>query len=225
MESVFQDAVKHVGSSQGSAGNETLLQVYALYKIATVSNRPEGARPGMFDLKGKAKWSAWDRLGSEEGMNSDEAKRRYIQLAEERFGFRFGPEPQGLTTEPPQLSSSMRAGQPPKPKPERMVGVSMLASDFIDEEPASKLHELAIAGDSRQLEEFLASPEGKGTDLNARDSYGYTALHLATDRGHAPAVQALLAAGADRSIPDEDGHSALDLARLAEHEEIVALLA
>ena len=154
MESVFQEAVKHVGSSQGSAGNETLLQVrsdsvvpslistqafvhclqvYALYKIATVYNRPEGARPGMFDLKGKAKWSAWDRLGSEEGMNSDVAKRRYIQLAEEKFGFRIGPELQGLTTEPPQLSSSTRAGQPPKPKPERMVGVSMLASDFVDE--------------------------------------------------------------------------------------------
>lgn len=154
MEAVFQDAVKHVGSSQGSSGNETLLQVrpdsvgpssdfhstrlsisqvYALYKIATVSNRPEGARPGMFDLKGKAKWSAWDRVGSEEGMNSEEAKRRYIQLAEERFGFRSGPEPEGLTTEPPQLSSEMRAGQPPRPKPERMVGVSMLASDFVDE--------------------------------------------------------------------------------------------
>ena len=186
MESVFQDAVKHVGSSQGSAGNETLLQVgpdfvepslistqtpplvwqvYALYKIATVSNRPEGARPGMFDLKGKAKWSAWDRLGSEEGMNSDEAKRRYIQLAEERFGFRFGPEPQGLTTEPSQLSSDVRASQPPKPKPEHMVGVSLLASDFVDE--ASVNTARLLAPDSLSIVLTLHSSPSWQTGLQA----------------------------------------------------------
>lgn len=36
------------------------------------------ARPGMFDLKGKAKWDSWN---SKQGMSKDEAKRSYIARA------------------------------------------------------------------------------------------------------------------------------------------------
>ena len=34
------------------------------------------ARPGMFDLKGKAKWDAWDKV---KGKSADEAMAAYIQ--------------------------------------------------------------------------------------------------------------------------------------------------
>ncbi|MCB0009596.1 MAG: hypothetical protein KDE04_24185, partial [Anaerolineales bacterium] len=43
--------------------------------------------------------------------------------------------------------------------------------------------------------------------------------------GNQTIVEALLAAGADRRSHDADGNTALDLAREAEQDEIVALLA
>ncbi|GAA5879014.1 hypothetical protein JCM3774_004468 [Rhodotorula dairenensis] len=223
MQHSFEAAVAHIGSSRVPSDTQTKLQLYALYKIATVSIRPvPGSRPGMLDFTGRAKWDAWDKAGAQDGMTADEAKRRYVRLAEERFDFQDTPTPEGTTRDATgaQKGTTSASG----PKQERMVAVSMLASDFVDEAPALKLHELAIAGNARDLETFLASPDSDGTDLDARDSYGYTALHLATDRGHVEAVKALLAAGADKSIPDEDGNSALDLAQFAEHDEIVAVL-
>lgn len=48
--------------------------------------------------------------------------------------------------------------------------------------PASRLHELALSGDAKALEYFLRDQTARGA-VNARDSYGYTALHLAVDRG------------------------------------------
>lgn len=36
------------------------------------------ARPGLFDLKGKAKWDAWE---SKKGMAKEEAKTNYIGRA------------------------------------------------------------------------------------------------------------------------------------------------
>ena len=38
------------------------------------------ARPGMFDLKGKAKWDNWN---SRKGMSKDEASDKYIKLVED----------------------------------------------------------------------------------------------------------------------------------------------
>ena len=38
------------------------------------------ARPGMFDLKGKAKWDNWN---SRKGMDKDEASAKYIKLVED----------------------------------------------------------------------------------------------------------------------------------------------
>jgi acyl-CoA-binding protein len=37
------------------------------------------ARPGMFDLTGKAKWDAWNSM---KGMSADDAKTQYISTVE-----------------------------------------------------------------------------------------------------------------------------------------------
>ena len=54
--------------------NDDLLTLYKYYKQATVGdcNTP---RPGMFDLKGKAKWDAWNSLV---GVPQKEAEAKYI---------------------------------------------------------------------------------------------------------------------------------------------------
>ena len=74
---------------------------------------------------------------------------------------------------------------------------------------------------------------------------GYTALHLAADRGNVATVELLLKQGADkalkvcararpsfvdfflflkRTIQDTDGYTAMDLATIAQQHDIVVLL-
>jgi len=55
--------------------NEVLLKLYALYKQATHGD-VEGKRPGLFDLRGRAKFDAW---ASKHGMTQEEAKKAYVE--------------------------------------------------------------------------------------------------------------------------------------------------
>ena len=57
-------------------GNDVLLDLYALYKQATVGD-VSGSRPGMMDLKGRAKYDAW---ANRKGMTKDAAMQAYIAL-------------------------------------------------------------------------------------------------------------------------------------------------
>ncbi|MCG6949411.1 MAG: acyl-CoA-binding protein [Acidobacteria bacterium] len=56
--------------------NETLLELYGLYKQATVGD-VEGERPSGFDFRGAAKYDAWEKR---RGMSSDAAMQAYIDL-------------------------------------------------------------------------------------------------------------------------------------------------
>lgn len=62
--------------------NETLLQLYALYKQATVGD-VEGDRPSFMDPVGRAKYDAWEKI---EGMSTDDAKAAYADLVESLAG-------------------------------------------------------------------------------------------------------------------------------------------
>lgn len=67
--------------SQGLANrpdNQTLLQLYALYKQATVGD-VNTSRPGQFDFVGRAKWDAWEKL---KGTKTNDAMQQYIDLVE-----------------------------------------------------------------------------------------------------------------------------------------------
>lgn len=55
-------------------GNDVLLELYALYKQATAGNAT-GDRPGMLDMKGRAKFDAWAK---KKGMTNDAAMQAYI---------------------------------------------------------------------------------------------------------------------------------------------------
>ncbi|KAL6448333.1 hypothetical protein ACFW04_000343 [Cataglyphis niger] len=54
--------------------NEELLELYALFKQATVGDNTT-SKPGMLDLKGKAKWDAWNK---KKGTSQEVAKQTYI---------------------------------------------------------------------------------------------------------------------------------------------------
>ncbi|KNE61845.1 hypothetical protein AMAG_07121 [Allomyces macrogynus ATCC 38327] len=75
----FTQAAEEVKSLAYQPSNDELLELYALFKQATVGDNTT-ARPGMFDLKGKAKWDAW---AAKKGLASDEAEAKYIALVEE----------------------------------------------------------------------------------------------------------------------------------------------
>lgn len=62
--------------------NQTLLQLYALYKQATAGD-VEGRRPGFTDMVGRAKYDAWAAI---KGTGREEAMQRYIALVESLKG-------------------------------------------------------------------------------------------------------------------------------------------
>ncbi len=62
--------------------NETLLELYGLYKQATAGD-VSGKRPAMFDPVGRAKYDAW---AGHEGTSRDEAMQAYIDLVDRLAG-------------------------------------------------------------------------------------------------------------------------------------------
>ena len=59
--------------------NETLLELYSLYKQVTVGD-VEGDRPSGFDFRGAAKYDAWEKR---RGMSSNEAMQAYVDLVDQ----------------------------------------------------------------------------------------------------------------------------------------------
>ncbi|OJA16130.1 hypothetical protein AZE42_00113 [Rhizopogon vesiculosus] len=120
------------------------------------------------------------------------------------------------------------------------TSVSSMAYPGPDLGEAQTLHGVAIAGDPEKLNEFLhVNP---AANINARDEFvglfgtsvtsvklksqrqGYTALHLACDRGSLGVVQVLLSKGGDPLLKDPDDYTAAELAQVAGHQEIYDLL-
>lgn len=62
--------------------NDTLLQLYALYKQATEGD-VQGEKPGFFDFVGVAKYEAWESLS---GTEADQARQQYIDLVDKLGG-------------------------------------------------------------------------------------------------------------------------------------------
>ena len=75
----FEAASKQVTELSQAPDNLTKLRLYALYKQGSAGDAT-GARPGMLDMVGRAKFDAWKAL---EGTTQDEAKEQYIALVEE----------------------------------------------------------------------------------------------------------------------------------------------
>jgi diazepam-binding inhibitor (GABA receptor modulating acyl-CoA-binding protein) len=74
----FADAKVRVETLASRPSNERLLELYGLYKQATEGD-VSGSRPGMLDLKGRAKFDAWSRR---KGMARDAAMKAYVALVD-----------------------------------------------------------------------------------------------------------------------------------------------
>ncbi len=82
------------------------------------------------------------------------------------------------------------------------------------------LRTLAERGDAAALSKVLAN----GSDANARDADGSTALHWAARADELGAVRALLAAGADAGVEDRYGVTPLQLAAVNGNAAMIELL-
>lgn len=80
--STFEQAVIDSKKLTEKPDNDDLLTIYALYKVANGEDITKAPAPGMFDLKGKAKKNAWQKV-VDEGITADQAKEKYVAKIEE----------------------------------------------------------------------------------------------------------------------------------------------
>eukprot|EP00762_Andalucia_godoyi_P007661 ANDGO_07994.mRNA.1 Acyl-CoA-binding protein homolog len=74
----FNAAADAVKSLPNKPTDDELLQLYGLFKQATEGDNTT-AKPGFLDLKGKAKWGAWN---DRKGLTKDQAMEQYVSIVE-----------------------------------------------------------------------------------------------------------------------------------------------
>ncbi|KAG2223632.1 hypothetical protein INT45_009991 [Circinella minor] len=75
----FTTAAEEVKNLTSKPSDDALLKLYGLFKQATVGDNTT-SKPGMFDMKGKYKWQAWEDL---KGKSQADAEKEYIAFVEE----------------------------------------------------------------------------------------------------------------------------------------------
>jgi diazepam-binding inhibitor (GABA receptor modulating acyl-CoA-binding protein) len=73
----LDEAVKRVNALKSAPGTSDMLALYGLFKQATAGD-VTGSRPGIFDVKGRAKWDAWSE---KKGTSKEAAADQYLALA------------------------------------------------------------------------------------------------------------------------------------------------
>jgi diazepam-binding inhibitor (GABA receptor modulating acyl-CoA-binding protein) len=73
----FEKAVADSKKLPEKPDNATLLQLYALYKQASVGDA-EGKRPGFGDMVGRAKWDAWNAVKGKDANDAMQIGRAHV---------------------------------------------------------------------------------------------------------------------------------------------------
>jgi len=94
----FKKAAEQSRQLKAKPSNDELLELYALFKIANGEDFSKATAPGMFDLKGKAKYKAWEKEVNA-GTSASTAEKRYIELVEklkDQYGFDASKAPEAV---------------------------------------------------------------------------------------------------------------------------------
>ncbi|XP_039448870.2 acyl-CoA-binding domain-containing protein 6 [Culex pipiens pallens] len=234
LEEEFSRATKFIERGHDQFEQKELLKFYAFYKQAT-SGKCDVPKPGIFNMAGRAKWTAWNELGD---LSKPQAMQGYVQH---------------LTQLKPSWDQSSEDDSEYKPQKGSWVSVSTFAHeedtaadktlvDFIkegnlpqleqalanpevpalinelDDDGLGLIHWAADRGNEHVLKLILAVP---GRDLDLRDSGGQTALHYASSCGNRDCVRVLVEAGADKSAKDDEGESVEEVAFDAAIKELL----
>ncbi|KAK7059051.1 hypothetical protein VNI00_001675 [Paramarasmius palmivorus] len=196
----FRDAASYLSKapSLNRVSNDIKLELYGLYKWLTVSPLPNTTRPSFFDITGRAKWDAWKSAGST-FKDGAEAEKRYLQIARD-LGWKEGmvvadkasEDDEEIDWDNDDIPSNFEGGA------HSGLGNSVsIMAKIEDEEEDNSIHGYAVSGDVEKLNAlFTQNPQ---LDPNEVNEYGFTALHLASDRGNIAAVKLLLSKGGDPS--------------------------
>lgn len=219
---LFTLATKQVEETHAILMPHDLLELYGLYKQAT-SGRCNVAKPGLFNIQGRAKWSAWHDLGQ---MSNTIAKKLYVEK---------------LQKLQPEWWESVKRGDkksttgwvvhsielPPNNEDEKnesektvfdyvrehnlkQVKQILKPSDLeiLDEHGLALIHWATDSNDVEILEYLL----NMGCQVELRDAEQQTALHYAVSCGHLECVNLLLKCGANMMAQDSAGQTCLDVA-------------
>lgn len=74
---LFEQAVADSKTLSDRPSNDTLLQLYALYKQSTEGDINTDPPSNPFDFVSKAKYEAWEKM---KGKSKEEAMQAYVQL-------------------------------------------------------------------------------------------------------------------------------------------------
>ena len=75
----FDKAAEEVKRLKTQPTDEEMLFIYSHFKQATVGD-VNTDRPGLLDLKGKAKWDSWNKL---KGTSKESAMKTYVEKVDE----------------------------------------------------------------------------------------------------------------------------------------------
>ncbi|XP_074027424.1 acyl-CoA-binding domain-containing protein 6 [Leptinotarsa decemlineata] len=192
----FSKAADHLQKILPNVDNQTLLTLYGYYKQGTEGpcNTP---KPSWYDIRSKAKWEAWHKLGD---MPSKEAKTFYVENIK-------------------ALDPSFEADLSEDPK-DHWVKVSSMPAENIPSSDMT-LTDYVKSGEVAEVEKLLKSERSKMNDL---DGDGLALLHWATDRGNLDMIKVLVDAGADLGVRDVEGQTALHYACSCGHVSCVEYL-
>ena len=79
----FEKAVADSKQLTSRPDNNTLLQLYSLYKQATEGDAAGDGPSNPFDFVAKAKFNAWEKL---KGITADDAMAQYVAIVEKLKG-------------------------------------------------------------------------------------------------------------------------------------------
>jgi len=82
IEENFKQSQENVKELKSRPSDSQLLQLYSLYKQATVGD-VNGKRPGMLAMKERAKFDAWTKV---KGIDANSAMEKYNSLVESLVG-------------------------------------------------------------------------------------------------------------------------------------------
>lgn len=217
----FLKAARFVADADMDLPDQILLTFYAHFKQA-MNGQCNTPQPSAIDFTKKAKWSAWQSIGSQTRV---ESMRRYVEMLckivpswREGVGAFYDDKPT-LPKSAEQSSSSKRMSMGP------VISTMARNEDEPPSIPDSEKTVWQLAGENN-IERVTQLLDSTSEDdvLNGQDGEGMSPLYWAVDRGQIDMARFLIQRGANVEIADECGETPLHIAVICEHEEIVSVL-
>lgn len=213
---IFDQAAEFLKQNHNLLTPDELLELYAYYKQGTEGDC-NTTKPGIFQIQSRAKWFAWNQ---QKGVTKNDARVMYVNKLAEKFPHwqekllqpgpavsRFAMPLEESNSADLTVADLIKTGN----SSELQAILKNLGNEIndLDESGMGLIHWCTDRGHANALELLLSHPN---LDINLKDSDGQTALHYASSCGHQDCLRILVAAGADKSLMDDDGNTFEDVA-------------